>query len=166
MFEEKTINALKWMVGVLNKHNVEYQIAGGFAAKLYGSKRSLNDIDFDIHDEDFEKIISEVASYIKFGPARLVNEKWDCLLITLNYYGQEIDISGADTARMSTKDLKSWIQYEKQDFDTTPFIVDGLMINVMKPEELLEYKNELTDREYQKEDVSALQQYLIKNRSV
>ena len=38
-FDEKTIDALKWIVGILNKHNIPYRIGGGFAAKMYGSSR-------------------------------------------------------------------------------------------------------------------------------
>ena len=49
MFQEKTVDALRWIVGILEKKNILYQISGGFAAKLYGSSRPLNDIDIDIH---------------------------------------------------------------------------------------------------------------------
>jgi hypothetical protein len=41
-------NALRWIIGILDRHNIQYQITGGFAAKLYGSSREVNDIDIDI----------------------------------------------------------------------------------------------------------------------
>lgn len=75
--EEKTTKALKWMVEILNRPNISYQIAGGFAAKMYGSPRSVNGIDFDIHDEDFIRIVPEISQYIKFGPARFRNDETD-----------------------------------------------------------------------------------------
>lgn len=40
--------AFKWIVGLLNKYQILFQITGGFAANLYGSKRELNDIDIDV----------------------------------------------------------------------------------------------------------------------
>jgi hypothetical protein len=158
--QEKTTRALKWMVEILNRLNISYQIAGGFAAKMYGSPRSVNDIDFDVHDEDLRRIVPEVSQYIKFGPARFKNEKWDCLLITLEYDGQEIDISGADTTKISNLAMTKWIEYPKQDFNTMKFVVEGTSINVMNPIELMEYKSELMDREHQVIDVNAVKKYL------
>jgi len=44
--EEKTIEALKWIVDILNKLEVPYRVGGGFAAHVYGSERSINDVAF------------------------------------------------------------------------------------------------------------------------
>ncbi len=161
--DDKTLTALKWIVGILNKQNVKYQIAGGFAAKIYGSPRTVNDIDFDIHDSDFSKILSDISKYIIFGPARYKNEKWDTELITLNYHGQEIDISGADTIRMSNLDKTAWISYEKSDFNSIPINIEGIEIEVIHPQELIDYKKEL-DGEHQSEDIKAEEDY-IRNTS-
>jgi hypothetical protein len=157
--EQKTINALKWMVKILNRLNISYQIAGGFAAKMYGSPRSVNDIDFDVHDEDLIRIAPEISEYIKFGPAQFKDNKWDCMLITLEYEGQEIDISGADTTKISNLERTKWIEYPRQDFNTMKFVVEGTPINVMNPVELMEYKSEL-DGEHQVVDVGAVKKYL------
>lgn len=75
--ESKVIEALQWIVGILEKHNVPYQISGGFAARLYGATRPINDIDIDIAHDGFEKILPEVREYIFFGPADYKDEKWD-----------------------------------------------------------------------------------------
>lgn len=158
--QEKTTRALKWMVEILNRLNINYQIVGGFAAKMYGSPRPVNDIDFDVHDEDLIRIVPEISQYIKFGPALFKNEKWDCLLITLEYQGQEIDISGADTTKISNLEMTKWIEYPKHDFNTMKFVVEGTSINVMNPVELMEYKSELMDREHQVVDVEAVKKYL------
>ena len=53
-FVRNTEEAFKWIVGLLRKHTIPYQIAGGFAARLYGSTRELADIDIGI-PEDFIK---------------------------------------------------------------------------------------------------------------
>ena len=158
--QEKTINALKWIVGILDTYNVEYQIAGGFAAKIYGSPRAVNDIDFDIHDDDFSKVLPEVSKYITFGPARFKNKKWDTELITLNYQGQEIDISGADTIKMSNKERTTWISYEKSLFNTIPIHIEGINVKIIHPQELVNYKKEL-DGEHQSQDIKAVENYLL-----
>ncbi len=44
-FEQKSIDALRWIVEIFNRHNIPYRIGGGFAAKVYGSTRPLKDFD-------------------------------------------------------------------------------------------------------------------------
>ena len=102
--EEKTKKALSWIIEILNRHKIDYQIAGGFAAKVYGSTRILNDIDIDISEKYFPVILTEINPYIIYGPSRFIDGKWDLELVTLNYNGQEIDISGAETILMSNKE--------------------------------------------------------------
>ena len=160
--ERKTIDALVWIVGVLEKHEVEYQISGGFAAKLYGSPRELNDIDIDIREKYFETVLPEVSPYVTFGPARFNDGKFDCDLMTLDYGGQEIDISGTDTLRMSNKDRTEWISYPNFTFDTLDTDVAGISLKVVHPWKLIEYKKEL-DGEHQHADIQAAQAYIAQN---
>ncbi|MFA7285382.1 MAG: hypothetical protein WC011_00840 [Candidatus Paceibacterota bacterium] len=101
--EEKTINALKWIVGILNKHNIPYRIGGGFAAHVYGSSRPVNDLDFSLPGEYFPIIVSEAKDYITSGPKHYLNAKWDCDTLCLNYNNQDIDITDIDTLKMSNK---------------------------------------------------------------
>lgn len=161
-FEEKTINALRWVVEILNRHKVEYQVAGGLAAKLYGSPRDLKDIDIDMREKDFGLIMPDIAPYITFGPERFNDGKFDCELIALNYNGQDIDISGAETLRMSNKDRTKWISYPNFVFDTLDIDVEGIVIKVVHPKKLVEYKKEL-DGEHQQTDIQAVEEYLVKN---
>lgn len=157
--EEKTTKALRWIVGIFNKHNIPYRIGGGFAAKMYGSPRPLNDIDFGISEKYFSVIISEISQYITFGPARWDSDgKWDCELITLNYNGQEIDISGTETIKISNKKRTEWISLDESS-DTIDMNVEGIDIKVMNPVELMEYKKEL-DGDHQLIDIKAIKNYL------
>ncbi|MFZ2522802.1 MAG: hypothetical protein WAW92_00245 [Minisyncoccia bacterium] len=43
-----TEGALRWIVNILESKSIQFQVTGGFAAKLYGSQRELADIDIDI----------------------------------------------------------------------------------------------------------------------
>ncbi|MBU0625581.1 hypothetical protein KKF05_04525 [Patescibacteria group bacterium] len=79
---EKTFG---WIVGILKKYGVSFVITGGLAAKSYGSTRPINDIDIDIHDQDFDLILPDVKPYVTFGPARYLDERWDLLLMNLKY---------------------------------------------------------------------------------
>ena len=72
--EAKVKKALKWIVNILNKYDIPFQIAGGFAAHFYGSERSINDIDIDIPEEHLETILADVKDYIIEGPGRIRDE--------------------------------------------------------------------------------------------
>lgn len=101
--------ALIWISDILKKHQIPFQITGGLAAIAYGASRPLADIDIDIPDDQFDRIIVDVRSYIIFGPERFKNDKWDLMLMTLNYQGQEIDLSGADSVRIFNEKTDEWI---------------------------------------------------------
>src|SRR5436190_222358 len=141
--EDKTVNALKWVVSILNKHGVDYQIAGGFAAKLYGSSRPLNDIDIDISERHFATILPEALPYVIEGPGRFKDDKWDCERMTLDYKGQIIDITGSDTLKMTNKDRTEWLQCHTGPFHNNVINVAGININVIYPRDLAEYKKDL-----------------------
>jgi len=157
--EEKTKNALKWIVEILNNHKIDYQITGGLAGKIFGSSRKLNDIDIDISERYFPEILPEITAYIIYGPARYKDAKWDGELITLNYQGQEIDICGTDTMRISNKDRSQWISYQSFFGEILNMELDGLKIKVINPRNFIDYKKEL-DGEHLLEDIKAAEEYI------
>jgi hypothetical protein len=159
----KTEQALRWIIGILNNHRIDYQISGGFAGRMFGSKRKLNDIDIDISEKYFSLILSEIKEYIIYGPARYKDGKWNVELITLNYQGQEIDISGTDTILISNKEKTKWIHFPSHLDKTLNMKVGDLDVKVINPKDFIEYKKEL-DGDHQLEDVVAAEQYLINNK--
>ncbi len=165
--EEKTINALKWIVGILNKNNIPYRIGGGFAAHVYGSSRPVNDIDFSLSGEYFPIIVSETKDYITSGPKHYLNAKWDCDTLSLNYNGQEIDITDIDTLRMTNKEQTEWFQTKEhfRKFPTVSRVVEDIEISLIDPRDLIAYKKELADTEhqYQMLDVKAVEKYIENN---
>lgn len=156
---EKTLEALKWIIHIFEKHNINYQITGGFAAKLYGSVRPLNDIDFEIQEKSFPIVLPEISKYVTFGPARFKNDKWDIELIILNYCGQNIDICGYETARMSSKDRTKWISNEDDPMKSRVVKFEGLKLKVICPSDLIEYKKEL-DGIHQLQDIKAVSEFM------
>lgn len=160
--EEKTLNALRWIIGVLNTNGIQYQISGGFAAKLYGSPRKLNDIDIDISERFFSKILPEIKAYITFGPERFKDGKWDLELVTLNYFGQEIDLGGIDSAQISNFDRSKWITLPPLSPKTQDIEVEGVWVKVIPPHDLIAYKEQL-DGAHQIIDIQAIRNYRLRN---
>lgn len=161
-FSETTVRALGWIINLLDQKKIPHQISGGFAAKIYGSARPLNDIDVDIPEENFDDILDEIKEHIVYGPTRHIDGKWDCDLITLNYHGQEIDICGAQTTKVSNKERTTWIPTPVDFTKTKPHQIEGIEIRVISPEDLSAYKQHL-DGDHQLVDIEAARNYLEKS---
>ena len=160
---KKLADALKWIVLILRKHDVPFQISGGFAANIYGAKRPVNDIDMDIPEDKMELLLPDLKPYITFGPAEYKDEKWNLELITLNYNGQEIDIGGAFNTKIFDEKNKVWENYPAK-FETAQVqTVYGIEVPVVRPQDLIGYKK-LLSGEHQKVDIAAVQEYISRNR--
>ncbi len=147
--------ALLWIVDILNKHKIPFQISGGFAAKLYGVKRNLADIDIDIPEDNFTDILEDVRKYIKYGPERFRDENWDLLLFTLEYENQEIDLAGALNAKIYNSQKRKWELYKTNFENSVIKMVYGVKIPVINLNDLIEYKSKL-QREVDVQDVRQL----------
>ena len=104
--------AFKWIVDIFNKNKIVFQIDGGLAARAYGAGRELVDIDLIISEKDFHKILGDVKEYVKYGPDRYTDEKWDLMLMTLFYENQVIDIAGAENTKYFDSKNNIWVHAE------------------------------------------------------
>jgi hypothetical protein len=157
--ENKLLKALYWIIGILNKHSIEYNISGGFSAHLYGSNRQINDIDIDISENDFEKIYNDVNSFIILGPEDYKDERWDLKLMTLNYFGQEIDISGAFNQKIFDDVSQKWIHSPANFSKSRKITFEGIELHVIDPNDLVNYKK-LLSGDHQKIDIKAVQEFI------
>lgn len=140
VFMNKAKTALVWITNILKKHQIPFQITGGLAAMAYGANRPLVDIDIDMPDNQFDLIKGDVASYIIYGPARFKSDKWDLLLMTLNYQGQEIDLSGADSTHIFNEQTKEWVKLHEDFALVTLKKVFDLDLPVIPIKNLIYYK--------------------------
>ena len=162
MQNKKIFLALKWITTILQKHQIPFQISGGFAAHIYGSTRPVNDIDIDLPEEKFDLILPEIKPYIIFGPAQYKDARWDLKLVTLNYNGQEIDLGGAFKAKIFNDELQSWTNFSANLQKTQSHNLNGLIIPVIAPQDLINYKKLLSGN-HQKKDIKAIENYLKSN---
>ncbi|HOZ53484.1 MAG TPA: hypothetical protein PK142_02280 [bacterium] len=159
----KVLNGLKWITEILSRNNIPYKIGGGFAAKIYGSPREVNDIDISLSGKHFDIIVSEVKDYITAGPKHYLNEKWDCNTLSVNYEGQDIDMTDVDTLKMTNLEKTEWINVKDiRLFDGIITDINGIKASIMDPRDLLRYKKELGG-EHQLIDIEYIQRYLDNN---
>jgi predicted nucleotidyltransferase len=149
--------ALIWIVDILNKHAIPFQIGGGFAAYVYGAKRAIHDIDIALPTNKLELLLPEVREYIIHDLKEHKDSHWEFTGMTLEYKGQEIDLVGAQAKRYLDEKTQTWIVSEN-DFSTSEFReIYGITVPLMAKEQLIAYKKKL-GREVDIADVKALEQ--------
>ena len=144
MNERSTARALKWIVDIINKEKIPFQLIGGLAARNYGATRKLADIDIGLAISAVDRLLPEIGRFITYGPAQYKDQEWDVTeQMTVIYEGQEIDLPRADTMKIFNKKEGVW---ELFPFDISLSVyanVLGLHIPVISKEMLVSYKSKI-----------------------
>lgn len=149
-----TEKAFNWIITILESKGIHYKIFGGFAARIYGAKRELADIDIEVDDADIPLILNDVRPYIIFGPDHYRDEEWDLELMTLNYAGQEIDIAGRN-GFIFNKSSATWEHWSSGRDTFTLCEICKKTIPVEPKESLIAYKMKI-QRDVDIEDAQQL----------
>jgi len=152
---KNTRNALKWIVNILQENNIPFFISGGLAARIYGSERSLYDIDIEVPEKYISMLQPLVKNYVIYGPKKYKDETFDLWLMTLKYEDQEIDIGGIGTGKLFNKKTNQW-EDDIVDFSrAVKKEVFGIEVPVINKEDLIEYKNKIR-RSTDLQDIEAI----------
>ncbi len=157
--DESAIRALRWITDILHRRAVPYQITGGLAAKVYGSKRTLNDIDIEVPDARIVDIIEDIRQWIVLGPELYRDERWNVALVMLQYHGQEIDVCGSDGVTICDARTGHWISCASDLSLAEHHKIDDMIVPVMPPHFLATYKRMLVGS-HQLIDIEAIEQLL------
>jgi hypothetical protein len=151
----ETKEALNWIIAILRKNKIKFELTGGFASRIYGSKRPLADIDIEVSDKAVLNLKDIVKKYIIYGPKEYKDKNFDLQLMTLKYKGQIIDICGKDSEKIFDKNKNKWVE-EKTDLrKAKKKKIKNLIIPVVPLKDLIHYKKELS-RNVDKKDVKEL----------
>jgi len=147
---QKIGQALRWIVSLLHRYAIAYQICGGTAAKAYGAMRPLVDIDMYASLQEspyFQVFLDEIQPYLMRAWTPYLSASWDMLYLALNYRGMQIEIAESTTnPRFYNHRDGRW---EDQPIDfaaSTRTYLYGVEVAIMPKDELLAYKAVL-DRE-------------------
>lgn len=135
--------ALVWIVGILKKHKIKYNILGGLAARAYGSKRRLVDIDLSMKNSDFKKLLPDIKDHIVEAPHYSISKNWKCYFMEFKYKGITIEVGGDKGCKMFNSKTKKW--ENMKDGLTKPTIkkVLGLNLPIIPKKNLISYKTKL-----------------------
>jgi len=136
--------ALGWIVDILDRHQIPFQVIGGFAARAYGAKRNLADIDIVISSPSLSHILPEIKDYITFGPAPYKDNEWDIhSLITLVYNNQEIDLATANAMKIFDIHTKQWEPFPFDLSNNSYTKIANRDVPLISKEVLIQYKTAL-----------------------
>ncbi len=143
MVTKRQKEVLKWILLILEKNKIPYQITGGLAVKICGSKRKLIDIDIAIPKRYFKKLFFLTKEYVEYGPNKIKGKLWKAYYMKIKYKGQTIEIDSFNT-RIFDKKEKRWrrISYNSKNFRIKDFL--GLKVKVIPKKILIRYKKILS----------------------
>ncbi len=147
--------ALVWIVDILNKHGIPYQVEGGLAANCYGSTRELADIDIFIPSCGFDKISEDVEGYVDFGPGLHTGTHWRLVYQVLNYRGHRIEICDAGKAEYLDTQRNRWIKRDIDCAEAETFELFDIYIRIIPKNDLIEYKSRV-NREVDINDIEQM----------
>lgn len=154
----KAKKALIWIVNILNKYDIPYQIEGGLAANCYGSTRELADIDIFIPTSGFDKISEDVKEYVEFGPDFHIGTHWKLIYQILNYHGQQIELCDAGKAEYLDTENNIWITVDINFKKAKTMYIFGVSTKVISKNNLIKYKSRL------RRDIDIIDIEQIKNK--
>jgi hypothetical protein len=139
--------ALAWLVNLLNRHAIPYQIVGGLAVHAYGATRPVIDVDLYMPFAQAQSFLDEIQPFIVRQPLPHRSESWDLVYLALEYEQVYVEIGDSSTdPRFYNRIDGRWedqtIVYE----GSVTATLYGVEVKIMPREELVRYKRML-DRE-------------------
>lgn len=156
---EKIGRALHWIVSLLKRYDIPYQICGGMAAKAYGSTRPLVDIDIYAALQDsphFREFLDDIRSYLIREWTPHLSASWDIVYLALNYQEMQIEIAeSSNNPRFYNHRDGRW-EEQGVDFAVSTYLdLYGMNVAIMPKDELLTYKAML-NREVDRLDIAQI----------
>ncbi len=154
--ERQIGEALHWIVSLLDRRQVPYQIVGGLAAQAYGARRPLVDIDLYIPLDQAQAALEEMEPFLVRKPLPHRSAAWDLIYLALETQGVLIEIGDSSTNPRFFNRLDQRWEPQVIDYAASQTArLYGVEVAVMPREELLRYKAML-DREVDHIDIQQI----------
>jgi len=152
---KRTKAAFVYVVNTLNENRVPFVIAGGLAAKLYGSPRPLFDIDIWIPRKHMKLIRAKLLKFVTMDLKRFKDDRWNDYTMTLRVFGLDFDITALEGGKIYDVNLSKWVPIRLSLHNVARKRVFDKIVPVIKAKDLISYKSKL-GREVDIKDVSYL----------
>jgi GNAT superfamily N-acetyltransferase len=91
-------SAVRRLIGILDMAGAAYQVTGGFAGNLHGSRWPLYDLDVDVRREDLPRVADLLRPWTTVPLGLYVDEEFELQLLRGEIEGVGIDVSQVEEA--------------------------------------------------------------------
>ena len=158
----KAVQALSFIMPILEKHNFEWVITGGFATLAHGVDRPLTDIDIDIRTSkdspEFEAFMSELHPYITQPLEHWVDQNYDNYNFEITIADVVIDMCPMKEMQVKDKNTGIPAPFYGEAMPETEWVdFEGLKLPLLSKTLIVKNKEMLAwQREADHADVAAL----------
>jgi hypothetical protein len=137
----KVGGALAWIVGVLERHSVPYQVVGGLAARAYGATRPIFDVDLYVPFDRAKGALEEIQPHVLWGPEHHAGEEWDLTFLKADFGGQRVELGdSSNDTKFFDRGRGRWVA-QRVDYGAGVRVeLFGVRAWVMPREDLVRYK--------------------------
>lgn len=164
---KRAIEALEFVIPIIQKYGFRWVITGGFACYAYGVDRLLTDIDIDIDTSKdsvaFKKFYEELKAYITQPLENFVDENYDNFNFEVTYKGQLIDICPMDDLKIFNRVASEYNEFYKDGFPEVEHVkFEGFTLPLLSKQAVIDNKEMLTKKDkWQVRDIQELKKLLI-----
>ena len=149
--------AAQWIVGLLRERDILFLIGGGLAARGYGSRRKLNDIDLFVPGVHFSSVVQAGQPFVSKAAAHRQEEGWNLTYVQFKYEGVKVEVGNADGAQIFDAGNETWVPLNIDFSRYATVHLLGLELPLMLKDDLVQYKSALS-RPVDIEDVRAIRE--------
>ena len=142
IISENHVKTLNLLIATFEKQNIPYQVTGGLAGNIYGSKWPLHDIDIEVSQRDMAKVAELFREYTVRPLFRLVDEEFDLMLLGLSINNIEVEINQDEDAFVFSDGLR--IKLDPNLYKANKIRFLGLDILVQPLDDIIKYKRLLS----------------------
>ena len=160
--EQQAVEALKVIISLLDTYKFKWVITGGFASHVYGVKRPITDIDFDIDTSkdspDFQAFMKDLQKFITQPLEHFVDQNYDNYTFEVTLHDIVVDICPMAEMNVYDKTASKYVHFYESGFPAFEEVLwNGLKLNVLSKDLIIKNKEMLVwQRESDMKDVRGL----------
>lgn len=162
---QSAVEALGYLVPILEKYRFKWVITGGFAVRVYGVQRPITDIDIDIqtskNNQGFISFMNEIKQYITQPLEHWVDRNYDNYNLEMVYQGQLVDICPMVEMKVYNKAKGKYVNFYQSEKFPPYEMVDfyGIKLPLLAKELIIKNKEMLVwQRESDRKDIEGLKE--------
>jgi len=170
---KRAVQALRFLIPILERYHFQWVITGGFACFVYGVDRQMTDIDIDINTSkdsaSFQKFLFDIQTYTSQPLSHFVDQNYDNYNLEITYGGQLIDICPIAELKIFDTHTKTYKPFDfyRPTFPTVELVqFHGLTLPLLPKRFIIENKEMLVwQRDSDRTDIAGLRKLISHSSS-